>query len=185
MLIDHDLFCGQLVRLVVEDPQKIAETYSRWHRDSEYWRLLASEAAYTNSIRAVKTHIEKEDEQAPPASMFLIRTLGDDRVIGDVGLDPVRDGHGDTFLGIGIGEREYWGKGYGSDAMRVILRYAFIELNLHRVSLNVFEYNPRAIRSYEKVGFKHEGRSRAVLHRAGRRWDLIFMGILRSEWEAQ
>ena len=184
-MLNNDLFRGELVRLVVEDPQKIAEIYSRWLRDSEYWRLMASEAAYTASIRAVKTWIEKDFEKDPPASMFLIRTLEDDRLIGDVGLDPVRDGHGDTFLGIGIGEREYWGKGYGSDAMRVILRYAFTELNLHRVSLNVFEYNPRAVRSYEKVGFKHEGRARGVLHRAGRRWDLIFMGILRAEWEAQ
>ena len=184
-MLDNDLFRGELVHLVAEDPQKMAEAFSRWQRDSEYWRLLASDAAYTNSVRAIKTRIEKEIEQVPPASMFLIRTLEDDRLIGDVGLDPVRDGHGDTFVGIAIGEREYWGKGYGSDAMRVILRYAFTELNLHRVSLNVFEYNPRAVRSYEKVGFKHEGRSRSVLHRAGRRWDLIFMGILFEEWEAQ
>ena len=184
-MLDHDLFRGELVRLVAEDPERLAEAYSRWQRDSEYWRLQASEAAYTNSVRTVKTWIEKEVEHVPTASIFLIRTLEDDRLIGDVGLEPLRNGHGDTFAGIAIGEREYWGKGYGSDAMRVILRYAFTELNLHRVSLNVFEYNPRAMRSYEKVGFKHEGRSRGVLHRAGRRWDLIYMGILREEWEAQ
>ena len=61
----------------------------------------------------------------------------------------------------------------------------FNELNLHRVSLDVFEYNPRAIRSYEKVGFVFEGRTRKFLNREGQRWDMIFMGILRSEWEAQ
>lgn len=181
-----DLFRGELVRLATGDPQMIAEAISRWQRDSEYWRLLASEAAYTYSVRAVKEWIEKDLEQDPPPfSMFLIRTLEDDRLIGDIGLDSVRNGHGDTFVGIGIGEREYWGKGYGTDAMRIMLRYAFTEMNLHRVSLDVFEYNPRAIHSYEKVGFKHEGCARGVLHRAGRRWDLIFMGILRAEWEAQ
>ena len=185
MVLDHNLFRGELVRLVAEDPQTMAEAYSRWQRDSEYWRLMASGAAYTHSVQAAKVHIEKEIDHQPPASMFYIRTLEDDRLIGDVGLDPVRDSHADTFVGIAIGEREYWGKGYGSDAMRVILRYAFTELNLHRVSLNVFEYNPRAIRSYEKVGFIHEGRARGVLHRAGRRWDLLYMGILRAEWEAQ
>ena len=185
-MLDNDLFRGELVHLVAEDPQKKAEAFSRWQRDSEYWRLMASEAAFPHSIQAIKKWIEKDFEQDPlPFSVFLIRTLEDDRLIGDIGLDSVRNGHGDTFVGIGIGEREYWGKGYGSDAMRVILRYAFTEQNLHRVSLNVFEYNPRAIRSYEKVGFKHEGRSRGVLHRAGRRWDLIFMGILRADWEAQ
>jgi len=66
--------------------------------------------------------------------------------------------------------------------MRVMLRYAFAELNLHRVSLNVFEYNPRAIRSYEICGFVREGRCRQALHRDGRRWDLIYMGIMREEW---
>ena len=181
-----DLFQGELVRLTAEDSQKKAEAFSRWLRDSEYWRLMASEVAYTSSVRAVKAWIEKEFEQDPPPySIFMIRTLQDDRLIGDIGLDAVRNGHGDTFVGIGIGEREYWGKGYGTDAMRVVLRFAFTELNLHRVSLNVFEYNPRAVRSYEKAGFRHEGRARGVLHRAGQRWDLIYMGILREEWQAQ
>jgi RimJ/RimL family protein N-acetyltransferase len=68
--------------------------------------------------------------------------------------------------------------------MKVILRYAFRELNLRRVALDTFEYNPRAIRSYEKIGFVHEGRAREYLWRDGRRWDLIFMGILREEWLA-
>lgn len=85
-------------------------------------------------------------------------------------------------MGIGIGEREYWSKGYGTDAMNVILRFAFDELNLYRISLNVFEYNQRAIRSYEKVGFVVEGREREFLRRGGRRWDMIFMGLLREEW---
>ncbi len=185
-MLDNDLFRGELVRLMAEDTQKIAEAFSRWQRDSEYWRLMASEAAFPHSIPAIKKWIEKDFEKDPPPfSMFLIRTLEDDRLIGDIGLDGVHNGHGDTFVGIGIGEREYWGKGYGTDAMRIMLRYAFTELNLERVSLDVFEYNPRAMRSYEKAGFKHEGRARGVLHRGGRRWDLIYMGILRAEWEAQ
>jgi RimJ/RimL family protein N-acetyltransferase len=69
--------------------------------------------------------------------------------------------------------------------MQVILRFAFEELNLYRVSLDVFEYNPRAVRSYEKAGFSHEGRLRRCLNRNGRRWDLIYMGILRDEWFAR
>ena len=108
--------------------------------------------------------------------------LEDDRLIGYIGLEGDIFPHGEAFVGIGIGERELWGKGYGTDAMKVILRYAFQELNLRRVSLDTFEYNPRAIRSYEKAGFVHEGRAEDFLYREGRRWDLIFMGILREEW---
>ena len=85
-------------------------------------------------------------------------------------------------MGIGLGEREYWGKGYGTDAMKIILRYAFTELNLRRVTLDVFEYNQRGVRSYEKAGFVVEGRERGLILREGRRWDVIYMGILREDW---
>jgi RimJ/RimL family protein N-acetyltransferase len=69
--------------------------------------------------------------------------------------------------------------------MNILLRFAFTEINLRRVTLTVFEYNPRAIRSYEKAGFRHEGRMRAVLNKEGRRWDVLYMGILREEWMEQ
>ena len=181
--LNHNLLQGELVRLVAADPQTTAEAFSRWLRDSEYWRLLASDPAMPCSVKAIKQALEKDQEKDPPPyTMFLIRTLEDDRLIGDIGLEGYLGSHSDTFVGIGLGEREYWGKGYGTDAMRIILRYAFYELNLQRVSLDVFEYNPRAIRSYEKAGFKHEGRVREYLNRGGRRYDLIFMGILRDEW---
>ncbi len=184
--MQKDLFKGELVRLVVEDPQVIAEAFSRWTRDSEYWRLTEMDPSCPFSAKAVKDWLEKHREESQQNNFeFSIRTVQGDRLIGDVGLDGVLWNHGDFFVGIGIGEREFWGKGYGTDAMRLILRYAFEELNLQRVSLNVFEYNPRAIRSYEKLGFIHEGRSRGVLRRDGRRYDLIYMGILRDEWLAQ
>jgi RimJ/RimL family protein N-acetyltransferase len=66
--------------------------------------------------------------------------------------------------------------------MKLVLRYAFLELNLRRVTLNVFEYNERAIRSYEKAGFRLEGSQRQAIQREGRRWDMVYMGILREEW---
>ncbi len=66
--------------------------------------------------------------------------------------------------------------------MRVMLRYAFTELNLHRVSLFLFDYNPRALRSYEKAGFVTEGRLRQPIRRGGRLWDEIVMGALRDDW---
>ena len=180
----NTLFHGELVRLVAPNPETDAEVMARWSRDSEYSRLLDADPARLWSAGQIKTHMEKEwEKDSRNDFFFLIRTLADDRLIGLVGLDGIRWTHGDAWVGIGLGEREYWGKGYGTDAMQVILRYAFTELNLHRVSLNVFEYNSRAIGSYEKVGFTIEGRVRRFLHRDGQRWDLIFMGILREEWE--
>ncbi|HWQ84068.1 MAG TPA: GNAT family protein [Anaerolineales bacterium] len=183
--MEQDLFTGKLVRLTAVDSQRLAEADSRWGRDSEYWRLQASDPAHLFSVKRSKEWLEKDLEKDATRSIFFeIHTLEDDRLIGVVGFEGFQWQHGDVFVGIGLGEREAWGKGYGTDAMRVILRYGFTELNLHRVSLDVFEYNPRAIRSYEKAGFKHEGRLRQYLQREGRRWDLIFMGITESEWYA-
>jgi RimJ/RimL family protein N-acetyltransferase len=184
--MNKSLFRGELVRLAVDDPLVLAEAFCKWSRDSEYWRLLGSDIASLWSVNKTKEWIEKElFKEEPNNFLFTIRTLQDDTLIGEIGLDGIEWSHGEAFVGIGLGERDYWGKGYGTDAMRIILHYAFTELNLRRVSLDVFEYNPRAIRSYEKAGFVHEGRARGFLNRDGKRWDLIFMGILREEWEAK
>ena len=91
--------------------------------------------------------------------------------------------HGDALLGIGIGDRADWSKGYGSEALRLALRYAFTELNLHRVSLTVLEGNARAIRAYEKAGFVLEGQSREYSRYDGQWLGEVFMGILREDWK--
>jgi RimJ/RimL family protein N-acetyltransferase len=182
--MNKDLLHGGLVYLTVEEPETMSKLFSQWSADSEYSRLLDWDPARRISTRNSKKWLEK-DMEIENHYMFTIRTLDGDKIIGEIGLDGIRWNHGDCFVGIGLGEREFWGKGYGTDAMKIILRYAFTELNLHRVSLDVFEYNPRGVRSYEKAGFVHEGRERSLLLREGKRWDVLYMGILREEWFKQ
>lgn len=182
--MNADLFQGQLVRLGSEDPQIMADAFARWNQNSEYYRLLDSDPAHLWSARKIKEWFEKDLEAALPNNLlFSIRALAGDSLIGFIAFDGISWTNRDTFVAIGIGEQDFWSKGYGSDAMRLMLRYGFTELNLHRVSLTVFEQNPRGIRSYEKCGFSHEGRIRDFLLRDGRRSDMLHMGILRSEWE--
>ena len=182
--MNNHLFHGQLVRLAAADSETDAETMARWSRDSEFQRLSDSEACVPSSVKQAQEGIvEWMEHEKPNHFEFVLRTLADDRLIGFVGLNGVRWSHGEAFVGIGIGEAELWGKGYGTDAMRVILRFAFMELNLHRVSLDVFEYNERALRFLERAGFVAEVRRRQAVHRDGRRWDVIKLGLLREEWE--
>jgi RimJ/RimL family protein N-acetyltransferase len=179
----NDIFTGTLVRLSAFDPDEMSKALPRWWRNSEYSRLLSSSLGPMQSPKAAANWMEKEVMEISPASYFFsIRTLAEDKLIGDLGLDVIDWSGRDAFVGLGIGEIEYWGKGYGTDVMNVLLRFAFMEINLRRVTLTVFEYNPRAIRSYEKAGFRHEGRERKFLNKEGRRWDMLFMGILREEW---
>jgi RimJ/RimL family protein N-acetyltransferase len=178
-----DVLTGKFVRLSAFDPEEMSKAITRWNQNSEYFRLLNSFAYPMQSAKSEAKSMEEDVAEMSLASYFFsIRTLAEDKLIGELGLDVVDWAGRDAFVGLGIGETEYWNKGYGTDIMNVLLRYAFTEINLRRVTLGVFEYNPRAIRSYEKVGFQHEGRRRLALNREGKRWDAVYMGILREEW---
>jgi diamine N-acetyltransferase len=85
-------------------------------------------------------------------------------------------------LGIFIGDKNFWDQGYGTEAMRLLLRHGFFTLNLHRIFLRVFDDNPRAIRAYEKAGFIHEGRHRQAEYHEGQFHDVLLMSVLRPEW---
>ena len=86
-------------------------------------------------------------------------------------------------LGIVIGDKAYWNKGYGTEATRLLLHHGFPTLNLHRICLRVYEENMRAIRAYEKAGFVHEGRMRQAEFRDGKYLDVLLMSVLRPEWQ--
>lgn len=174
-------FTGKLVRLTAFDPEKDAEYLARWNQDSQFQQLSSSGPAKLWSPKEIKEWMEKHIDEM---FSFTIRSLEDDRVIGNVDLSGIDWVAGNSWVGIGIGAREDWGKGYGTDAMNLILQFSFEQLNLKRVSLTVFSYNERAAASYRKVGFREEGRLRQWMQRGGERFDLIFMGVLREEWEA-
>jgi RimJ/RimL family protein N-acetyltransferase len=88
-------------------------------------------------------------------------------------------------LGIGIGDKDYWGRGYGRESVGLLLRYAFECRNFHKVWLRVHAVNERAIRAYLACGFVEEGRQRAHVWSNGRYDDLVLMGLLREDWRKQ
>lgn len=101
--------------------------------------------------------------------------------IGGIGLHQVDWKNRWAELGIFIGEPTWWGRGYGTDAVRALARWAFDELALNRLSLRVYDDNARGRRAYEKVGFQVEGRLRKERFHGGRYGDTIVMGLLRDE----
>lgn len=105
------------------------------------------------------------------------------RMIGNCGVHLIDWKNRSAELGIFIGEKSLWDQGYGTEAMRLLLRHGFETLNLNRLALEVFETNPRAMRSYEKAGFVLEGRKRQAMYKNGRYMDVLLMSVLRSEWK--
>ena len=179
----NDLFRGELVRFTFEEPEVKAKAEVRWQQDSEYIRLADSEPCLLPSEKKIREWYDKQVENGPQPERysFSVHTLDGDQYIGSLGLG-VDLIHSEAWVGLAIGEREYWSKGYGTDMMKICLRYVFTELCLERLSLALHEYNPRALRSYEKCGFRLEGRTRREVLREGRRTDTLWMGILREEW---
>jgi RimJ/RimL family protein N-acetyltransferase len=131
--------------------------------------------------------LEKEIEESKNQFYFTIRLRSDDpqqndRLVGFARLYEIEWNNGVSQIKLGIGDSGDRRKGYGTDAMKLLLRYAFTELNLFRLSALIPEYNPGARRLFQKAGFVDEVRRRQALNRDGRFWDLFHVGLLRDEW---
>ena len=119
------------------------------------------------------------------ALAYCIVELPDWRLIGFTTFSALDVENGSVMFHITIGERDAWGRGLGTEATELMVAHAFERLLLHRVGLTVFSYNVRAIRAYEKAGFRIEGRLREAIVREGLYFDEIQMGILVDEWLAR
>jgi RimJ/RimL family protein N-acetyltransferase len=104
------------------------------------------------------------------------------KTVGDISFLNFLQHERSAEIGIFIGEQSAWSKGYGTEAMRLMVNYGFDSLNLNRIYLRVFETNPRAIHCYEKAGFQHEGRQRQAHFLDGKYIDVLMMSILKNEW---
>ena len=157
-----------------------AEKWSQWFNDLEVTIPLGDEAYQLTSL---------EDEQATITSIlqhkavcFSIRDVKTNDLVGRVGLFQVNKTDRNAMFGIVIGEKTSWNKGYGQEATKLMLDYGFNILNLHNIMLGVFSFNKRAIKCYEKVGFKEIGRRRQSRIIGGKKFDVIFMDILADEF---
>lgn len=155
-----------------------------WFGDSEVrnWTHLSEDPP---SAQTVEGHRERYHRMRddPRQVRFCIETM-DGHPIGDLGLLDIHP-HGRAELGITIGDKAYWGRGYGADAIRTALRYAFGRLGCRRVYLITDEDNVRAHRCFEKCGFVREGLLRGHRLRHGLPLNMLMMGILHHEFESQ
>ena len=127
-----------------------------------------------------------EMTKAPASEQALVidvKTETGWKPIGNTSFHKINWHNRSAEIGIFIGEKSYWNRGYGRETMRLMLRHGFQTLNLNRIFLHVYDYNPRGIKAYEHAGFQTEGRLRQAQYYDGVYHDVLIMSVLRCEWD--
>lgn len=158
---------------------KDAEKYTEWINDLEISINLGN-ASEIYSLEKEKETLEKISKEG---YNFAIVDLNKDELIGNCGLMDVNMKHRTAELGIFIGNKNYWNKGFGSESINLLLDYGFNILNLNNIFLRVHSFNKRAINCYEKCGFKEIGRRRQSYIVGNKKYDDIYMDILMTEFK--
>ncbi len=180
-MIESGTLVGEKVRLRPVEERDLP-LFVRWYTDPDVRRWLHLSDRPEVTLESERQNLEKG--RVNPSNLGLVIETGEGQPIGTLGLINIDPYHRRAELGISIGEKEYWGRGYGSDAIRVALRHAFTEMGLRRAYLITDEDNERGIRCYQKCGFVQEGLLRAHRLRYGQPIDMLIMGVLREEWDA-
>jgi RimJ/RimL family protein N-acetyltransferase len=186
MSIQTQLFESERLRLGPIDHEKDPQVESLWTHDPVYMHGLSLNPARPLSPAQMKKKyeaLEKEIEEGHNSFHFMVRSKDDERLIGMARIEWVEWSHGAASLKLAIGDAKDRRQGYGSQVMRLLLRYAFEELNLYRLSSVVGEDNLAGLALLKKFGFVEEVRRRKALLRDGQCFDLIHLGLLRSEWQ--
>lgn len=168
---------GENIYLSPRNSQDV-EIFTQWLNDFETTDYLGRSGLLT-TIDAEKKYLE---ENSNPEATFVIVTLEDDKMIGSVSLEEINSINRTATLGIFIGDKEYRNKGWGTEAIQLILEYGFHYLNLQNIKLDLMEFNERALKCYQKCGFKEYGRRRKCKFINGKYYDSISMDILAEEF---
>ena len=177
-MLEHKLLKGKLVYLDTLQSHDKSYLY-KWRCNVSLERLVGPYQYLPVAFTQINIDSHLQHVQ------FAIRTVKDRQLIGEISLQNVSWPNRNAELGISIGDSNYQGKGYGSEAIFLLIDYAFNELNLHRIQLSVVSYNDRAIAAYKKLGFVSEGTYRQYGMRDGKFYDLHLMGLLAPEWDPQ
>jgi len=172
---------GELVALGPRRRDQV-ELWTRWMNNLEATRTLGAPGIYTRE--AEERWFEQTAAGSETGAAFAIYERASGRPIGNTDLREINFKHGTATFGILIGEPSCWNRGYGTEATRLVLDYAFHVLGLHNVLLTVYETNPRGVRAYEKAGFRRIGRRHGAYRLGQRRYDTIYMEALAAEFQS-
>jgi len=158
------------------------DSYLKWLNDPELTQYLSIFLPLTRMKEEDWVENLKNRNDTIVFGILLLDENSGEKLIGNCGLHEIDWKNRVAEVGIMIGEKELHGKGYGTEAMEIILEYGFETVNLNRIQLHVYDFNIRAIKSYNKIGFIEEGRMRQAQFKNGKYHDMILMSMLHEEW---
>lgn len=172
---------GEKIELA-EIRREYVPQYVEWLNDWEVSQFLMPGMPVPITLEGETAWFESRSKDPEHNIIFAILALPNRNLIGNCGLHKLDLKNRSAEFGIFVGDKNYWGKGYGTDATRTLLKYGFEQLGLNRIELEVYDFNPRAIRAYEKAGFRRDGIKRQALYRNDAFHDVYLMGILHEDW---
>jgi RimJ/RimL family protein N-acetyltransferase len=160
--------------------------FLKWYNDPEVLEYLSLYLPMTETMEE-KWLEEAASTQGGTRVHFVIEVI-EGKIpspIGSIGLNKIDHRSQAAELGIAIGEKEYWSKGYGTEAARLLINYGFNQLNLNRIGSSVFAPNRRSLEMHRKLGFVKEGRQKQAFFKNGRFLDQVLFGLLKREWKGE
>jgi RimJ/RimL family protein N-acetyltransferase len=176
------MYMGEKVRLREYRKEDIPLRI-KYINDPELQKYLVSDTPYPMTLHEEEKWFESISALGDTYK-FAIETSEGCRFIGGCSINDVDWKNSVATVGIFIGNKEFWGKGYGTDAMTTLISFIFAQMNINKIRLTCYSFNDRAIKSYEKCGFKVEGVLRQEMFKDGKYHDKIAMGVLREEFLA-
>lgn len=175
------MYKGKLVKLRAYKEEDI-ENATKFINDEETKKFLCIGTPFPMTKWEEESWVKSKKVGADNTYDFAIENLENGKYIGGCSINECDNKNRNCIIGIMIGDKQCWSKGYGSDALNVLIKFIFEELNLEKIKLSVFGFNERARACYKKVGFKEEGIFKKEIFRNGKYHDEIRMAIFREEW---
>lgn len=175
------MYTGKLVRLRAYKEEDI-ERAVEFINDEEVKKFLDSNIPFPMTKWQEEEWVRSRKANSNFTYDFAIEDLETGKYIGGCSINECDVKNRTCVIGIMIGDKEYWSKGYGSDSLKVLTKFIFEEVNMNKIKLKVFSFNSRAIACYKKVGFKEEGILKKELYRNGKYHDEILMAIFKDEF---
>ncbi len=176
----YPFLIGKKLYLRGIEEEDLEGKYFDWLNDFKVTKYMES-GIFPNTVERMQEYFKNVGRSNNNVLLAIIDMKTDEH-IGNIRLGPINWVHRTSFVGIMIGEKNFWGKGYGTESLKLVMEYAFNRLNLHKISSGINNSNKTSIRAFERAGFKIECRRKDELYVDDSYHDALIMGLTKEDF---